>query len=151
MFLHASNAPNEEAANLIGVAYEMNQENTIYWFHNKSTFSANDHQTTTYKADTIQIINFVYMKHCLKLSVSPSYIQALHKLNIGTIIGLWNKIYIFMQACLDFPPIITVMNIMDKMEVSGLCRSVCAVFLVERLPRNIVLVSVKLGIAKITG
>ena len=56
-FLHASNAPNEEAASLLeGVSLNPNWNNTIFWFHDESTFNSNDDQTTMWKDDTMQII-----------------------------------------------------------------------------------------------
>ena len=42
-FLHASNAPNEAAAELVkDVALDKEWENTIYWFHDESMFNANE-------------------------------------------------------------------------------------------------------------
>ena len=56
-FLHASNAPNEAAAELVkDVALDKEWENTIYWFHDESTFNANDDQVTMWKDETMQII-----------------------------------------------------------------------------------------------
>ena len=56
-FLLPSNAPNEEAKELVkDVELKTNWENTIFWFHDESTFNANDDEVTMWKDDTMQVI-----------------------------------------------------------------------------------------------
>ena len=56
-FLLASNAPNDKSAAVVkDVKLATNYENTIFWFHDESTFNANDDQTSMWKDDTMQVI-----------------------------------------------------------------------------------------------
>ncbi len=54
-FLHASNAPSEEAAVLLPtVDVSPDHEKTIFWFHDESSYNANDDQTTMWKDERNQ-------------------------------------------------------------------------------------------------
>ena len=56
-FLHSSNAPNEEAGKLVeDVTLGKDWENTIFWFHDESTFNANDDKVTMWKDQSMQVI-----------------------------------------------------------------------------------------------
>ncbi len=56
-FLHALNAPNEASADVIkDVQLASNWENTIFWFHDESTFNANDDETTMWKDETMSVM-----------------------------------------------------------------------------------------------
>lgn len=56
-FLKESNAPNEEEAKLLpSVAPSADERETIFWFHDESSFYANDDQTTMWKDNIMQIM-----------------------------------------------------------------------------------------------
>ena len=56
-FLHETNTPNQESAShLPSVPVSKERENTIFWFHDKSTFNANEDEPTMWKDDTMQVI-----------------------------------------------------------------------------------------------
>ena len=56
-FLHSSNSPSPEMASYLPeVELSPDWENTIFWFHDETTFNANDDQKTMWKDDTIQVI-----------------------------------------------------------------------------------------------
>ena len=50
-FLHKSNASNDEVANYLhSVAVSPDKDNTIFWFHDESTFNANKDEPTMWNA-----------------------------------------------------------------------------------------------------
>ena len=56
-FLHESNAPSDEMANhLPSVAVSPHKDNTIFWFHDESTFNANEDESVMWKDETMQVI-----------------------------------------------------------------------------------------------
>ncbi len=56
-FIVPSNAPNEEAEELLKhVELKNNWDNTIFWFHDESTFNANDDEVTMWNEDSMQVI-----------------------------------------------------------------------------------------------
>lgn len=56
-FLNTSNAPSEEAATLLpAVEVSSDCEQTIYWFHDESSYNANDDQSIMWKDESMQII-----------------------------------------------------------------------------------------------
>ncbi len=56
-FLQSTNAPNDECAEAVkDVELATNYENTVFWFHDESTFNANDDQTSMWKDETMQVI-----------------------------------------------------------------------------------------------
>ena len=56
-FLHASNAPSEEAAALLPtVDVSPDHEKTIFWFHDESSYNVNDDQTTMWMDESMQVI-----------------------------------------------------------------------------------------------
>lgn len=56
-FLHKDNAPSQEAARLLlNVDVDSNYQNTIFWFHDESSFKVNDDQPVMWKDDTMQVM-----------------------------------------------------------------------------------------------
>lgn len=56
-FLHRSYAPSEEMASLLpGVSVSPDASNTIFWFHDESTFHANDGEFTMWKDESMQVL-----------------------------------------------------------------------------------------------
>ena len=56
-FLNQSNAPSEEMANLLpDVAVSPDASNTIFWFHDESTYHANDDEVVMWKDETMQVL-----------------------------------------------------------------------------------------------
>ena len=56
-FLLASNALNDKSAAVVkDVKFATNYENTIFWYHDESTFNANDDQASMWKNETMQVI-----------------------------------------------------------------------------------------------
>ena len=52
-----SNSPSEEMSGFLPkVSLAPNWENTVFWFHDESTFNANDDEITLWKDDTMQVI-----------------------------------------------------------------------------------------------
>ena len=55
-FPHSSNSPTPEMASFVpDMELSQDWENTIFWFHDETTFKANDDQKTMWKDDTIQV------------------------------------------------------------------------------------------------
>ncbi len=56
-FLRQENAPSEDVARLLpDVELSPDRDNTIFWFHDESTFNANDDQPMMWKDATMQVI-----------------------------------------------------------------------------------------------
>ena len=56
-FLNESNAPSDEAAKLLPeVTISPEQRDTIFWFHDESSYNANDDQPTMWKDETMQVM-----------------------------------------------------------------------------------------------
>ena len=56
-FLDKDNAPNEEVAKLLpAVTVSPEEKDTIFWFHDESSYNANDDQATMWKDDTMQVM-----------------------------------------------------------------------------------------------
>ena len=56
-FLNRNNTPNEEVAQLLPTVTVLPEErDTIFWFHDESSYNANDDQVTMWKDDTMQVM-----------------------------------------------------------------------------------------------
>ena len=56
-FLHSSNSPSEEMACLLpNVELSPDHDKTIFWFHDESSYNANDDERTMWKDDTMQVL-----------------------------------------------------------------------------------------------
>ena len=56
-FFHRTNAPNEEMAGLLpDVQVSPEHENTIFWFHDESSYNGNDDEPTMWTDGTMQVL-----------------------------------------------------------------------------------------------
>ncbi|MCG8622251.1 MAG: hypothetical protein MJE68_09690 [Proteobacteria bacterium] len=56
-FLNENNAPNEEVGQLLPkVTVVPDEKETIFWFHDESSYNANDNQPTMWKDQTMQVM-----------------------------------------------------------------------------------------------
>ena len=56
-FLNENNAPNEEVGQLLPkVTIPPDEKETIFWFHDESSYNANDDQSTMWKDQTMQVM-----------------------------------------------------------------------------------------------